>query len=379
MSLEDEDRRFVKVSTRRWRHMKFRGIGGDAIAVWLGGLEVSKEDGTNGFVARTVPAAVCAMAGITKVKQAVTALVRAGLWMEVDGGWQMYGYLDHQPSAEEDAAKRAATAERVRRFREKREGKPRARNALQPALRNGGSNGERNAVVTVSRELDIDTSLDDNSRVLAEPEVGETRYDDAPDPERPAPDVSSSSEQKTADDLVKQVCRELATRALAGRPDVENPEAWHATTRRKLHAEKGQDISAFAAANPGLDAVAIAEHFEAKTSAARPPKPADPVEATARARARLDAENDAKRAADAAAERDRQCEFERRWALLSEADQLAVTAQAKASVPERLKGRFGPEQAALQAAVLAIPADRFMPERAQPNQEQEMELQEARA
>ncbi|HON76416.1 MAG TPA: hypothetical protein PLQ23_14845 [Dermatophilaceae bacterium] len=375
MTLRDEDRRFVKVSIRQHRHTKFRGIGGDAIALWHGGLQVSKDDGTDGFIARTVPAAVCAFAGITKVKQAIAALVRAGLWKEVEDGWQMYGYLDHQTSAADDAAKRAANSERVRKFRGQ---KPTTRNALQEPLRNAEHNASRTPSVTLPRRLDIDSSIDDNKRVLFSTGPSESDVE-RPDPERPAPDVSSSSEQKTADDLVKQVCRELATRALAGRPDVENPEAWHTTTRRNLHAEKGQDIAAFAAANPGLDAVAIADHFEAKTSAARPSKPSDPIEATARARARLDAENDAKRAADAAAKHDRQCEFERRWALLSEAEQHAVTAQAKASVPERLKGRSGPEQAALQAAVLAIPADRFMPERAQPNQEQEMELQEARA
>lgn len=114
MTLRDEDRRFVKVSIRQHRHTKFRGIGGDAIALWHGGLQVSKDDGTDGFIARTVPAAVCAFAGITKVKQAIAALVRAGLWKEVEGGWQMHGYLDHQTSAADDEAKRAAWAQRAR-------------------------------------------------------------------------------------------------------------------------------------------------------------------------------------------------------------------------------------------------------------------------
>ena len=377
MTLRDEDRRFVKVSIRQHRHTKFRGIGGDAIALWHGGLQVSKDDGTDGFIARTVPAAVCAFAGITKVKQAIAALVRAGLWKEVEDGWQMYGYLDHQTSAADDAAKRAANSERVRKFRGQ---KPTTRNALQEPLRNAEHNASRTPSVTLPRRLDIDSSIDDNSRVLSERNANVTRYTSRQASPPPEPDVSSSFEQKTPDDLVKQVCRELATRALRRTVGVENPEAWHATTRRIVLAEKGPAIAAFAAANPGLDAPAIAAHFDAAASAARAPKPADPIEQTGRARARLYDENDAKRAADTAAEHDRQCEFARRWALLSEDERNAITAAAKASLDERVRDRVGPLQAAQVDLVLAMPADRFTPERVQPNQEREMnELEEARA
>lgn len=332
---------------------------------------------TRGFIPAT---RAMVLAPIPKPKNVIANLVELGLWtpevLNGVNGYRVTNWVRHQPKrnpdrvASETERKKEYNAERTEHARKSRA----ARNKREAA---NARETRSDRASPLQADTELDTS-DDNKRVLFSTGPSESDVE-RPDPERPAPDVSSSSEQKTADDLVKQVCRELATRALAGRPDVENPEAWHTTTRRNLHAEKGQDIAAFAAANPGLDAAAIADHFEAKTSAARPSKPSDPIEATARARARLDAENDAKRAADAAAKHDRQCEFERRWALLSEAEQHAVTAQAKASVPERLKGRSGPEQAALQAAVLAIPADRFMPERAQPNQEQEMELQEARA
>lgn len=192
MTLRDEDRRFVKVSIRQHRHTKFRGIGGDAIALWHGGLQVSKDDGTDGFIARTVPAAVCAFAGITKVKQAIAALVRAGLWKEVEDGWQMYGYLDHQTSAADDAAKRAANSERVRKFRGQ---KPTTRNALQEPLRNAEHNASRTPSVTLPRRLDIDSSIDDNSRVLSERNANVTRYTSRQASPPPAPHGSSDQEK----------------------------------------------------------------------------------------------------------------------------------------------------------------------------------------
>lgn len=337
---------------------------------------------TRGFIPET---RAMVLAPIPKPKNVVAKLVELGLWtpevLNGVSGYRVTNWVRHQPKrnpdrvASETERKKEYNAERTENARKSR-GARNKREAENARETRSETRGDRASPLQADTELD---TSDDNNRVLfstgpPEPDV------DRPDPERPGPDVSSSSEQKTADDLVKQVCRELATRALAGRPDVENPEAWHATTRRKLHAEKGQDIAAFAAANPGLDAVAIADHFEAKTSAARPPKPADPIEATGRAAAALAARNEADQlAANAKRKADRD-EFERRWSALTEAEQHAVMAQAQASVPERLKGRFGPEQAALQAAVLAIPANRVTPDGRQPNQEQTMnELQEARA
>lgn len=349
------------------------GHGADHFALWVAGLTFCNRNRTDGLIPKIKLPGIAGDIPLKLPMKVAALLVRTGAWIDEGTHWRVNNYLVYQSSREEIDSYRKANADRMSGKRS------REQDANVRANADGTDDeGSREVRTLRSKKKELLTP-DDNNRVLSSGGPSESDVE-RPAPERPAPDVSSSSEQKTADDLVKQVCRELATRSLAGRPDVENPEAWHATTRRTLHTEKGHAIAAFAAANPGLDAVAIAEHFEAKTSAARPPKPADPVEATARARARLDAENDAKRAADAAAEHDRQCEFERRWALLSEAEQHAVTAQAKASVPERLKGRFGPEQAALQAAVLAIPANRVTPDGRQPNQEQTMnELQEARA
>ena len=50
--------------------------------------------------------------------KAVSALVECGLWdADEDAGWWVHDYLDYNPSSEERAAKRAATAERVRKHR----------------------------------------------------------------------------------------------------------------------------------------------------------------------------------------------------------------------------------------------------------------------
>lgn len=114
MSRRSRDRRTVQISVNQHRHIKFRGIGGNAIALWHGCLQHSKDAKADGFVASCVPRVVCAYAGIKRAKPAINALVKNGLWIEVEGGWQMHGYLDHQTSAADDEAKRAAWAQRAR-------------------------------------------------------------------------------------------------------------------------------------------------------------------------------------------------------------------------------------------------------------------------
>ena len=46
-----------------------------------------------------------------EIRKQISALVKAGMWSEADGGWTIHGYLDHNPSKAkvlEDRAKDAA-------------------------------------------------------------------------------------------------------------------------------------------------------------------------------------------------------------------------------------------------------------------------------
>lgn len=68
---------------------------------------------TDGHVSETfVQGAIPGKSGREK---AVAALVDAGLWDPVEGGWTIHGYLDVNPSREEWLAERAERVEKGRR------------------------------------------------------------------------------------------------------------------------------------------------------------------------------------------------------------------------------------------------------------------------
>lgn len=81
-------------------------------AAWLYvcGLCYSNEHLTDGFIARHV--LPVAAPGVKHTEALARQLVVAGLWHEVDGGWQTHDYGDHQRSAAEIRERRARDAER---------------------------------------------------------------------------------------------------------------------------------------------------------------------------------------------------------------------------------------------------------------------------
>lgn len=56
-----------------------------------------------------------------RLRRHIPALVAAGLWEPVDGGWQIHDYLHYNPSHEQLNAKRAADRERQERRRHRTE------------------------------------------------------------------------------------------------------------------------------------------------------------------------------------------------------------------------------------------------------------------
>jgi len=66
--------------------------------------------------------------------RAVADLLAAGLWLPVEGGYQMHDYLDYNPSAEQVTRERQAAVERQRRARERSKGTPSRRDT---AVTNG--------------------------------------------------------------------------------------------------------------------------------------------------------------------------------------------------------------------------------------------------
>ena len=73
----------------------------------------------------------------------IPALVAAGLWEPVAGGWMIHDFLDYNPSHEQLEAERAAARERQKRARSKRRGV-----TPEPDDSHGVTNGVTNGDVT---------------------------------------------------------------------------------------------------------------------------------------------------------------------------------------------------------------------------------------
>lgn len=108
---------------------------GDAIALWVLAGSWCAGHLTDGFVPEYM-ANRLVMSGTTYA----ATLVRVGLWVpaERDGekGWQFHDWSDMQPSREQVKAAREASADRQRRWRERRSA---GRNAVTPPSTNGAT------------------------------------------------------------------------------------------------------------------------------------------------------------------------------------------------------------------------------------------------
>lgn len=91
-----------------------------SIAVYIGGLSYSGEQGLDGFL----PASC--MQWIYGTPKDADNLIRVGLWHAVTGGWEINDWHDYQPSAEEAQARR----DKARHAAEVRWGRERANEAL---------------------------------------------------------------------------------------------------------------------------------------------------------------------------------------------------------------------------------------------------------
>ena len=96
-------------------HMKALAAGNTALGLWVRAGSWSMQQLTDGFVPTSM---VTALGG---QRRDSTALTDAGLWHEVEGGFQFHDWDEYQPTREQWEAERIATRERVRKHRSKRE------------------------------------------------------------------------------------------------------------------------------------------------------------------------------------------------------------------------------------------------------------------
>lgn len=102
-------------------HIKALSAGNQALGLWVRAGSWSMQQLSDGFVPAPM---VTALGGGHKDAK---ALVHAGLWHQVDGGFQFHDWEEYQPTREQVEAERAAAAERMRQVRSgKRSGEVRA-------------------------------------------------------------------------------------------------------------------------------------------------------------------------------------------------------------------------------------------------------------
>lgn len=90
---------------------KVTSAGNGAMGLWVRAGAWAMQQLSDGYI----PTHAARSMG---TKAEADRLVKAGLWVAVDGGYRFHQWLDRQPSREQVEADRAAAAERQRRARE---------------------------------------------------------------------------------------------------------------------------------------------------------------------------------------------------------------------------------------------------------------------
>ena len=113
---------WFKVDDKFHSHPKVIGLPLRVIGLWAKAGAWSADQLTDGLVPRAVVAVLGGTAGDAG------ALVKAGLWAEVEGGWAFHDWLDMQPSRaetltrrEEDRQRKADARARKAAMREEQE------------------------------------------------------------------------------------------------------------------------------------------------------------------------------------------------------------------------------------------------------------------
>lgn len=150
---------WVRVDDHFDEHEKIVGVGPLGLALYVAGLCFCNRNLTDGFIPAPKARSLMDWHGIGLFEpkglggplhgadgETVAGwLVAAGLWEEVDGGYQVHDYGEYQPSREQVVAERKAAAERQRKWKDER---LRRRRGEGNGVTNGGSNGVTNDKVT---------------------------------------------------------------------------------------------------------------------------------------------------------------------------------------------------------------------------------------
>ncbi|MDQ3224618.1 MAG: hypothetical protein M3Q75_14280 [Gemmatimonadota bacterium] len=121
---------WVRVDDAFYDHRKFNKVTVLGMGVWIAGLAYCNRNLTDGFIPNKAIPGLVSTDGLglytgTHGGRDVTPadgaweLLRAELWSEGAGGWQVHDYHDYQPSAQQVRAERDRNAERKAAWRAK--------------------------------------------------------------------------------------------------------------------------------------------------------------------------------------------------------------------------------------------------------------------
>lgn len=145
---------WVRIDDHIDEHPKIQAAGPLGLALFVSGLAYCNRNRTDGFIPASKAAVLLGPSGAGQV---IAALVAAGLWRRVDGGFWVHDYLDYQLSREQIEKERSRTAQRQAAFRLSHS------NAHSNAVTNGVSNAQSNGLVTLAPIPKTSTSKDKDS------------------------------------------------------------------------------------------------------------------------------------------------------------------------------------------------------------------------
>lgn len=133
---------WAKIDDDAPSHPKFVKAGSiAAFGFWTAGNCYCNKRLTDGFIAREALLLISPVVKPAEARRLAAALVEAGLWEVVDGGWRVHDFHHYNPTAADVKAERQASADRIKRWREKRRG-----NAPRNAVTSDPGNASSNAV-----------------------------------------------------------------------------------------------------------------------------------------------------------------------------------------------------------------------------------------
>ena len=108
---------WVKLDDGFFNNQKIVSVSKDAKIIYLAALCHAGATLSDGFIPRNAVAILAAQCDVRSANKAIAELVEARLWKQVDGGFSIHDYLEHNTSSQEVDAKQEAARERMRRKR----------------------------------------------------------------------------------------------------------------------------------------------------------------------------------------------------------------------------------------------------------------------